>query len=260
MREESGAPYSAYGDPSRPTIIFIHGIRLGREVWAPHARALANDYHVVTLDLPGHGALAPIPFTSQNLNALIGGVIERFCTARRPLIVGYSLGGYVTMNYAAEYPDRTRGLLLAGCTLDFESWKRWPYELSVRLSQAIPETLLSRLLDVSLHLTLPKALADVVSPIPFNRDVFSRTNALARSHTRFSEKLAGYRHPVLFVNGEFDLVFRLDERRFLKRLPQARLRVLRGTDHTGPLRRVEEFTSTVRLFAQKVFAHDPHGR
>ena len=253
MREESGAPYSAYGDPSRPTIVFLHGIRLGREVWAPHARALANNYHVVTLDLPGHGALAHVPFTSHNVNDLLGGVIERFSAGARPLIVGYSLGGYVSMNYASEHPDRTRGLLLAGCTLDFESWKRWPYELSVRLSQAVPETLLSRMLDLSLRLTLPKKLVDVVSPIPFNRDVLSRTNALARSHTYFSEKLTRYRHPVLFVNGEFDLVFRLDERRFLKRLPQARLRVLRGADHTGPLRRVEEFTSTVRLFAHKIF-------
>jgi pimeloyl-ACP methyl ester carboxylesterase len=249
--DPSGA-YTLYGDPTRPSIIFLHGIRLGREIWGPHARALAHDYHVITLDLPGHGALAGVPFTSDNLNDLLDAVIAQF-TSSPPLVVGYSLGGYATMQYASDHPDRTRALLLSGCTLDFESWKRWPYELSVRLSDAIPEMMLAPILKVSMRLTLPKRFAEIASLIPYNREVVSQTYAIARAERRFSEKLVGYHKPVLFVNGEFDLIFRLDERRFLRCVPQARLRILRGVNHTAPLRRVEEFTSTVRVFAQKVF-------
>jgi pimeloyl-ACP methyl ester carboxylesterase len=171
-----------------------------------------------------------------------------------PLLVGYSLGGYAAMTYASAHPERTRGLLLTGCTLDFETWKRWPYEISVRLSQPIPDSVLDWLMNLSLHVTLPRRWAQLVAAIPFNRDVFTRTSAYARQHSRISDKLAGYRKPVLFVNGEFDLIFRIDERRFLSHVPQARLRILRGTDHTAPMRRVEEFTTIVREFAGKVFA------
>ena len=247
----NGFAYSTYGDPQRPTIVFLHGIRLGRDIWQPHARALSRTYHVVTIDLPGHGASADVPFTPEGIASTVEHVLMNVATSP-PLIVGYSLGGYVAMQYASVHPERTRGLLLTGCTLDFESWKSWPYEISARLSQTIPDSLLDWMMNISLQLTLPRTWAKLVSGIPFNRDVFSRTSTLAHQESRFSEKLAGYRKPVLFVNGEYDLIFRVDERRFLNRVPQARLRILRGVDHTAPMRRVEEFTTIVREFAGRV--------
>lgn len=247
----NGLAYSTYGDPQRPAIAFLHGIRLGREIWEPHARALMHAYHIVTLDLPGHGANTGIPFTPEGIATTVAEVLATVSPSP-PLIVGYSLGGYVAMQYAALHPERTRALLLSGCTLDFESWKSWPYEVTARLSQTIPESVLDWLMNVSLRLTLPRNWARLVSGIPFNRDVFMRTSALAHA-SKFSEKLKDYRKPVLFVNGEYDLIFRADERRFLNRVPQARLRILRGVDHTAPMRNVEEFTAIVREFATKVF-------
>jgi len=247
------AATTQFGDPRNPPILFLHGIRLGREIWAPHAAILAHRYHVVTLDLPGHGALADVPFTQEDLDALLHGVIDGVLGAP-PLIVGYSLGGFVAMHYAARFADRTRALVLAGCTLDFESWKWWPYGMGVRLTQSLPDAWLAALLHASLYLTLPRYWLDVVEGIPFDRDVLLRTSAIARSNPRPSDEIATYRKPVTIVNGQYDLAFRLDERRFLHRLPQARLRIIRGSDHTAPLRHVEEFTSIVEEFAGRVFA------
>jgi pimeloyl-ACP methyl ester carboxylesterase len=219
----------------------------------PHATALAQRYHVVTLDLPGHGALAGIPFTEEYLDALLHDVIETVIGSP-PLVVGYSLGGFVAMRYASRFPERTRGLLLAGCTLDFEAWKWWPYGVSVRLTQLLPDSWGEALMHLSLYLTLPRRWLDVVEAIPFDRDVFSKTSAIVRSKRRAIDEIASYTKPVLIVNGEYDLSFRLDERRFLHRLPQARLRIVRGTGHNAPLYRVEEFTSIVEEFAGRVFA------
>jgi pimeloyl-ACP methyl ester carboxylesterase len=231
----------------------LHGIRLGREIWAPHADALARRYHVVTLDLPGHGALAGVPFTEENLDALLHDVIDTIAGGAA-LLVGYSLGGFIAMRYASRYPQRTRGLLLAGCTLDFEAWKWWPYGVSVRLTQLLPESWTQALMHLSLYLTLPRRWLEIVEAIPFDRDVFARTSAIVRSKRNALDELASYSKPVVIVNGEYDFVFRLDERRFLHRLPQARLRIIRGTAHTAPLHCVEEFTSIVEAFAERVFA------
>jgi pimeloyl-ACP methyl ester carboxylesterase len=243
--------FTEYGDRERPSILLLHGIRLGREIWEPHVRFLIPRYHVVTLDLPGHGALAASPFTTPGIMSLMDEATA-LCTVP-PVVVGYSLGGYVAIEYASRYPERTRGLLLAGCTLDFESWKRWPYEASARLSEMMPAPWLERFLWLSLHITLPSRWASIVASIPFNRDVISRTYALT-GEGRFSERLAYYRRPVLFVNGEYDLIFRLDERRFLARLPQARLRIMRRVDHTAPIRHPEEFAGIIDEFAERVFA------
>lgn len=247
------AAYTAYGDPARPAIVFVHGIRLGRDIWESHARALAAQYFVVTLDLPGHGALAHLEFTPENIDGLFDYVLSEVCSSA-PLIVGYSLGGYAAIEYVSARPKSSRALLLAGCTLDFETWKRWPYELSVRLSAMIPAVLFERLIWWSLHLTMPRIWADLVASIPFNRAVLAQTSTMSSASSRFSEKLAGYRNPVLFVNGEFDLIFRLDERRFLQRVPQARLRIVAHVDHTMPMRKSQEFIAIVREFAGRTFS------
>lgn len=207
----------------------------------------------MTLDLPGHGALVDVDFTPENVRAVLDDAIDRVC-ASPPLLVGYSLGGYVAMEYAARSPDKTSALLLAGCAMDYGGWKRWPYEMSARLSQIIPSPVLDAISHVSLHAVLPRALAQSVEQIPFNRRTFGSTAEVGRTHgNRFSDLIAGYRKPVLFVQGEFDIVFRMDERRFLNRLPQARLRVIRHVDHTAPLRRPQEFTGIVADFAASVF-------
>ena len=244
--------FTEYGDRRNPAILFLHGIRLGREIWAPHARLLAPRYHVVTVDLPGHGAQAHVDFSERTLRDTISNAIENIC-ASPPLVVGYSLGGYVAMEYVAHRPDRTAGLVLSGCAMDYEGWRRYPYEMSVRLSEMVPRHWLDAFFHVSLRVTLPKSVAQVVEQIPFNRDVFSRTARIARSK-RFSEMLAAYRKPVLFLQGEYDLLFRMDERRFLSMVPQARLRVIRHSDHTAPLRRVKEFSDNVADFAERIFS------
>jgi pimeloyl-ACP methyl ester carboxylesterase len=228
-------------------------MRLGRDIWTPHARVLAARYHVVTLDLPGHGALAGVPFTEERLDALLSDVIENV-VGSAPLIVGYSLGGFVAMRYASFFPERTRALLLAGCTLDFEAWKWWPYGAGVRLTQILPNAWAEALMHLSLAVTLPRTWLGVIEAIPFDRDVFAKTTAIVRSKRRAIDEIASYSKPVLVVNGQYDVFFRLDERRFLHRLPQARLRIVPGTTHTAPLQRVEEFTALVDEFAQRVFS------
>ncbi len=245
--------YTEFGDRRNPSILFLHGIRLGRDIWTPHARALVGRYHVVAVDLPGHGALVDVPFTKENVRDVVSETIRTTC-ASPPLLVGYSLGGYVAMEYAAHHPGETSALLLAGCLMDYAGWKRWPYEMSARLSQMVPDPVLDVFAHVSLHAVLPRAIAHSVEQIPFNRRTFGATAEVARSNgERFSDVLATYRKPVLFLQGEYDVVFRLDEQRFLKRVPQARLKLIRHTDHTAPLRRPQEFTSIVADFAASVF-------
>jgi len=242
---------SSFGDPDRPAIVFLHGIRLGRAIWDQHALALSQRYRVVTLDLPGHGALTGVPFTEENLMALLDDTLATLPAP--PLVVGYSLGGFVAMRYAGAFPERTAGLLLADCTLDFDQWKIWPFDAGVGFMQFLPQPMLAAFLHATLYMTLPRNYAAIVERIPFDRDVLSRTNAIAREISKHSEGMAAYKKPVLIVNGELDVAFRADERRFLHRMPQARLRIMRGLDHAAPMRRVDEFSTIVEEFAGRVF-------
>ena len=60
-----------YGDPTKPALVFMHGIRLGRAMWKEHAQALEDTFCSIAIDLPGHGAATDIPF---NRDTLVGSI------------------------------------------------------------------------------------------------------------------------------------------------------------------------------------------
>jgi pimeloyl-ACP methyl ester carboxylesterase len=242
--------YSLYGDPANPPLLFVHGIRLGREIWERHANALRDAYYVATLDLPGHGTLADVPFETDTVGALLSYVIDDVLKAP-PIVIGYSLGGYVAMQFAHDAPERTAAIVLADCTLDFNGWLRSPYEWVMRTTARIPAATLRRMITFAFRLTLPREVAEVVVPLRFNRAVFADVRR-AGSGVISSELLRDYDKPVLIVNGEWDVLFRGDERKFARRA-HADVEVIGRTDHVAPLRKPDEFTKIVRRFAQRVF-------
>ncbi len=242
---------SVRGDSRKPALLFLHGIRLAGTIWEEHARALCDEFFVVTPDLPGHGALADLPFEAPVIDAFLAYVCGTL-TAGPPLIIGYSLGGYVAMRYATAFPERTAGLLLTGCSTDIVGHRRMLYELSAKLTGLFPPPVLQGILSGFFRLTLPRTLAETIIPFPFDQRVFRASCELV-GDVRYSERLERYGKPVLIVNGEWDLLFRPDEQRYA-RSARARTAVMRAATHIAPFSRTCEFVAIVRDFAHDVFA------
>lgn len=245
----SGA-IKTYGDPSRPPIVFLHGIRLGGEIWEPHARELCDEFFVITPDLPGHGALQHLPFDAPTIDAFLAYIAGEI-VSRPPLIVGYSLGGYVAMRYATDLPDHTSGLLLTGSSTNIVGYRQALYAAAVRVTARIPPPVVQSLLTGFFHVTLPPPVAKVIIPFRFNHDVFEQSLHLAGG-VRYSDRLRSYGKPVLLVNGKWDVLFRRDERRYVQ-AAGGRLVVMRRTDHVAPLREPKRFCDIVRGFASELF-------
>jgi pimeloyl-ACP methyl ester carboxylesterase len=87
-----------------PTLVLVHGVGAARLVWAPVLAPLAARYHVVVVDLPGHGASAPLLAGADAgcpaLAAQLAGVLTD-AGADRPHVVGNSLGGWIALELAA---------------------------------------------------------------------------------------------------------------------------------------------------------------
>jgi pimeloyl-ACP methyl ester carboxylesterase len=93
-------------DPgSAPTLLLVHGVGAARLVWAPVLAALAARYHVLAVDLPGHGASEPLPAGADAgcpaLAATLARVLARL-GVERPHVAGNSLGGWVAFELAAD--------------------------------------------------------------------------------------------------------------------------------------------------------------
>jgi non-heme chloroperoxidase len=105
------------GAPDGPAIIFIHGLLGSRLNWEQQVTSPAlQGYRMITYDLRGHGlsgkpagagAYRDGPRWADDLAAVIAAA-----HARRPVLVGWSLGGAVISNYLAAYGDRGLGGVL----------------------------------------------------------------------------------------------------------------------------------------------------
>jgi pimeloyl-ACP methyl ester carboxylesterase len=237
------------GDPANPPILFLHGIRLGGKIWEAHARILSDEFFVVTPDLPGHGALSALPFDAPTIDAFLAYISERVL-ARPPLVVGYSLGGYVAMRYATALPNHTAGLVPTGSSTNITGYRRLLYGAAVGITAHIPPPVVQTILTGFFHLMLPPRVAKVVIPFRFNHDVFEQSLRLAGG-IRYSDLLREYDKPVLLVNGKWDLLFRRDERVFAD-AARAGIVVMPRSDHVAPLRDPQAFCDVVREFARGV--------
>ena len=239
-----------YGDPGNPPIVLLHGLRLGAAIWREHAPALSTEFFVLVPDLPGHAASAAMRFDPRSCEALLREAIRRHCM-QPPLIVGYSMGGYVAMRYTRDHPADSAALLLGGCTFDFNGVWGGAYKSLATLLSRLPRPMLDALLASYFRARLPKSVADAIVPLRFNQHVFE-TSAEFAMEEPYSESLRGYGKPVLVVNGAWDALFRSQERRFARAM-HAEIAIVRGSDHAAPLRRPAEFCDIVRTFARKVF-------
>ncbi len=101
-------------DPSKPTLIFLHGSGGTHALWHGQVGVLAERANTVALDLPGRG-LSPGP----GLRAVseYASAVSRFVeavAAPRPIPCGLSLGGAIALQLLLDDPGRFPGGILMG--------------------------------------------------------------------------------------------------------------------------------------------------
>lgn len=79
------------------------------EHWSVSGRTPPRDFQVAAVDLPGHGARSAQPWSLDAATEIIATAVDSL--DRGPaLIVGHSLGGYASLEFARRCPERLRRL------------------------------------------------------------------------------------------------------------------------------------------------------
>ena len=107
--------YSEGGVKGAPTVLLVHGFSGSRDNWNRVAHRLTKKYHVVAVDLPGHGdTQAPATFGYQLAD--LSDAVRQFVLAlgiQKDLhIAGHSLGGGIAVLYSALYFLEVKSVLL----------------------------------------------------------------------------------------------------------------------------------------------------
>jgi non-heme chloroperoxidase len=111
--------FHRHGEAGHPPILLIHGWAQQSVCWAPLVERLGDRFHLVSMDLRGHGGSdkpeAPAAYTDTTLwGDDVRAVIDAAGLAR-PVLVGWSYGSRVIAAHLATHGDgHLAGLVLAG--------------------------------------------------------------------------------------------------------------------------------------------------
>jgi non-heme chloroperoxidase len=110
--------YEAGPGDARP-VVFIHGFTQNHMTWDRQLRGMADRFHLLAYDLRGHGAsekpLDADKYTDSSLWADDLAAVIRARNLHKPVLVGWSYGGYVIADYVRKFgDDELGGLVFVG--------------------------------------------------------------------------------------------------------------------------------------------------
>ena len=216
LASETRGPDGPTGHP----VVATTGWANDRHVWSSMVDDLAANHAVTTWDLRGHGdSETPAPGEYTRAHAL-GDLTAVLDHAGRPVVLmGHSLGGYLSLAHAVNHPDEVAGLVLVATGPGFrkaEAREQW--NASVRASME--------------KLDLP-AGADELS---------MHTDAHVIDH------LADIEVPVLVLLGEHDARFAASASLFERDLNVRETVVVPDTGHMVHVKAPTECAAAVRRF------------
>ncbi len=96
-----------------PTLVLLHGFCESKNIWKSFAKELGNEFQVICIDLPGFGESPRwiTPYTIEDMAVAVHQTLQHL-HIERCVMVGHSLGGYVTLAYAAQYLQHLKGICL----------------------------------------------------------------------------------------------------------------------------------------------------
>lgn len=101
-----------YGNASAPSMLLVHGMRDLAWSMDSVAQAFRDRFHVVALDLRGHGDSGqPGYYAMPHFIADIHTTLSRL-SLQTPIIIGHSFGGEVVSQFAGTFPEVPRACVL----------------------------------------------------------------------------------------------------------------------------------------------------
>jgi pimeloyl-ACP methyl ester carboxylesterase len=115
--------YLDYGTAGLPPMLCIHGSAAHAHWFDFAAPGFTQDYHVRALDLRGHGeseSVDPPSYLYQDYASDIDKAVQKL-DLRDFVLIGHSMGGIVSLFYAATYPGRAKKLIIVDSAVNLSA-------------------------------------------------------------------------------------------------------------------------------------------
>ncbi|MEU1431489.1 alpha/beta hydrolase [Nocardia sp. NPDC005746] len=252
--EIQGLPvfYREAGDPSKPTLVLLHGFPSSSAMFRTLMRDLGDDFHLIAPDHIGFGRSAmpqarEFDYSFDKLTEITEGLLDALGLDRFALYI-HDYGAPIGLRIASAHPERVTAIVTQSGNAYLEGFTPfWDILFAHAKDRAANEPGVRTLLEADatrwqyLH-GVPADRQDLVSPDswtldqayldrPGNKEIqlqlFWDYQFNLDSYPAFQKYFAEHRPPVLITWGEHDEIFGADgARAYLRDLPDAELHLL----------------------------------
>jgi len=203
--------YSVKGN-SKQTVVLLHGYLESKEMWAELSDFLSEKYKVICIDLPGHGKTKTfgIEHSMEFMADIVNRVIEEL-KINKFLLVGHSMGGYVSLAFAEKYVEKLSALVMFHSHVySDDDTKKTNRNREIKLVQ---NGNYKTIVDVNIpNMYATNNLQKFANRVEFSKNIALNTpekgviaalNGMKNRKDRFSI-VANTKIPILFLPGKFD--------------------------------------------------------
>lgn len=234
------------GPKNAPTVLFIHGGGTRGWSWGPQLLAMADSFHCLIPDLPGHGrSFAEGPFSIEDCGRRMADLIKSRAHGGRAHVVGLSLGAQIVVALLGRNPQAVdRAIISAALVKPMPA--AWLIHLMVRLWLPFKNN------KSLIKWTMNKAGIPDIYLAEMHRDMLEMPPQVLRrvieenQRFRLPPTLSDAQTPVLVLAGEKEMAaMHASCRELVAALPNAEGRLAPGAHHPWNLEKPELFNKTI---------------
>ena len=121
-------------DDSKPWLVLLPGLTADHRLFDMQLSEFESKYNCFTWDAPGHGASRPfkLDYTMEDKAYFLHSIFEQE-GIEKPVLIGQSMGGYVSQMYMEKYPGAVSGFIsIDSCPLNRRYYSWWELALLKR--------------------------------------------------------------------------------------------------------------------------------
>jgi len=231
-------------------LLLIHGYGGEAEKWINNIGVLAEKYTVYAPDLPGFGNSQPLTGTYYipELAAFVESFVEHLGLTSFYL-VGHSLGGGISLNYALRYPGRIKKLVLVSSLCLGKEIALWVRMLSrpARIIGAPVVTFYKIIKWLGKKIVIPFHLIEPISQSSI--DLAAHVATYTQQSLILANRLSEIMVPTLLVWGAKDSLIPVEHAyTAVRQIPECRIKVFKDYGHNLYRDDVGQFSQALTAF------------
>lgn len=244
-----------------PALVLLHGFTESSAIWDDFSSSLSDAFHVITPDLPGHGQSACMGdvHTMDEMAAAVKHQLDQL-GVDRCVMIGHSMGGYVTLSFARMYPEMLQGAgLFHSTALPDSPEARQGREKAIEVIKSDRKGFLFRFIP---GLFAPEnrerlqreidTLVHAANSMTAQAIIAAQEGMKIRRDNR--DVLFAANFPVMFIAGQKDARVPFGSIRELAGIPETSYSLfLKNSGHMGYLEARDETLRFVRFFTETAF-------